>query len=121
MIRYRRRFIAFLLAIFMVNALAWSFNAEVLADATTHQLEAAKVAAGTADHTDVPGTAHHHPTGQTCNHGCHAAAHLQGQISEPLSLFTAPAAVVRFTDESVAFPTAATSGPYRPPRLSSLA
>ena len=49
MIRYRRRFVAFLLAIFMVSALTWSFNAEVLADATTHELAAASLAAGGDD------------------------------------------------------------------------
>jgi hypothetical protein len=100
----------------MVNALAWSVDADAFADWIVYEQTM-----GIMRVPDKSGNLDSHQPGKPCNHGCHATIHLLGQISESVSLFSAPSAAVQVSDVSVDFPSASPSGPYRPPKLSSLA
>lgn len=114
MYRIRRRFISFLLTIFMANMLAWSFSVEAMADWIFEEQSVSNAA-------DLAKTDQAPPAEQTCNHGCHVASHLQGQVANSLFFFAADATRTAFLDESFFLPPGIAQRQFRPPRLSSQA
>ncbi|MHB1233918.1 MAG: hypothetical protein ACYCZQ_15235 [Burkholderiales bacterium] len=113
----RQRFVSFLLTIFLANMLAWSFGSEALADWVTE--EHAAVMSNVSDAMSG-GPADSRQTEQTCNHGCHAVNHFQGQVSESLS-FAVPTVAALFLNESFFLPLGIAQRQFRPPKLSSQA
>ena len=110
-----RRLVSFLLTIFLANMMAWSFSSAALADWLTE--ERAQITNLTAD-THASDS---HPDEPTCNHGCHAASHLQGQTSNSLPLFAPDAGRLVFLDKAFFLPPGIAQRQFRPPRYSSQA
>jgi hypothetical protein len=119
MFRRYRRLIALTLIPSVFYALTWSVGASVLADEIAgSQAIVASFDAGAPGHTDMPGTNHFE---KSCNHGCHAAGHLLGQVGEALTLpIGAPGEDAR-VPSPLSFPVSPSDDPFRPPRTSSLA
>lgn len=111
----RRRFVSFLLAIFLANMLAWGFGTEALADWVSEEQAASNAAGAATSPADSPRGE------QTCNHGCHATCHLQGQVSDSLSFLGLKVGLPLFLDESFFLPLGIAQRQFRPPRLSSQA
>lgn len=112
-----RRFVSLMLTIFLANMMAWSYSSEAMADWLTE--ERAQIVSGAVEASSSP--ANSHKDQQTCNHGCHAASHLQGQAPSPLPLFALDTAQLVFFDESFFLPLGIAQRQFRPPRLSSQA
>jgi hypothetical protein len=64
------------LATFLAGSVAWAFDAHALSD-----LVAAQQPAGDTRPAPDGDTHHSSPGGADCNHGCHFASHLLGQLS----------------------------------------
>lgn len=104
-----------MLTIFLANMMAWSFSSAALADwLTEEQAQIASVAVDTS-------TTDSHPDEPTCNHGCHAASHLQGQASSSLPLFAPDAGRLVSLNELFFLPPGIAQRQFRPPRYSSQA
>jgi hypothetical protein len=105
------------LIVFTINLLAWSFNTEVLADWLDHEQTSGALA-------DLKTDSERGPVGHSsthCNHGCHAAGHLQGQVSYVLTVLSpTTAATPDFVYSLPAFSNRS-SQLYRPPRSNPLA
>ena len=111
--RARRRLVSFLMAIFLVNMLTWSFSSEALADWITEEQATAVSNAASASANDPVDS---HKSEQTCNHGCHAASHFQVQVSIPLAFLSPRAALPFLLDESFSLPLGIAQRQFRPPR-----
>lgn len=116
MYRIRRRFVSFMLTIFLANMLAWSFSTEALADWMFEEQAVSNVAGDTKTNP-----VDSHQTEKSCNHGCHAASHLQGQVPNALLFFAADTGLPIFLDESFFLPLGIAQRQFRPPRLFSQA
>lgn len=107
-----RRLVSFMLTIFLANMMAWSYSSEALADWLTE--ERAQIVDVAIDSNTSPTDSHKDQ--QTCNHGCHAANHLQGQAPSSL-LFLAPdIGPLVFMNESFILPLGVAQRQFRPPR-----
>lgn len=119
MASFQRRVFALLLTFFLVNALLWSFSSEALADFAFHEQKHTMLSSEAPNPSDNSGADNQDHGGRTCNHGCHAAIHLQGQISQPLDFVMRGGADAVFDSIVVIFPATQTSRLFRPPRLPS--
>lgn len=112
-----RRLVSLLLTISLVNGLAWSFSSDAMADWLTQ--EKTEMVADAAAVNSSPADTHRDE--QTCNHGCHAASHLQGQVAASLPFFVPDTSVAVFVDESFFLPPGIAQRQFRPPRFFSQA
>jgi len=111
-----RRFVYSVLIVFLVNTFAWTVSSPALADWLAHSQEAA-ASVNTARNPD-PGTTDSGRINKDCDHGCHAAQHLQGQTSRAFTMFlNEPRGAICIPETHPpirSFPDT----PYRPPRFS---
>ena len=122
MSRFQHRFVALLSALLLANAALWSFSSDAMKDALVTDFAAVGIVITLADNTATSQPAHHEDgAGQTCNHGCHAASHMQGQTSEPFNFFSPPVATAQFANTIVTLSSVGINGLYRPPKISSQA
>ena len=92
--------------------LTWSVSNEALADWFTE--EQGMVASAVAD--AATGPLDSHQAEKTCNHGCHAASHIQGQVATSISFFSPGTELPFILDESFFLPPGIAQRQFRPPR-----
>ena len=112
MYRFWRRILSFMLTIFLANMMAWSYSSAALADWITEGKS--EMSAITADANSVDP---HQQEQQNCNHGCHAANHLQGQTSSTIVIFAPELGRQVFLNETFFLPPGIAQRQFRPPRL----
>lgn len=114
--RFWRRFVSFLLTIFLANVMTWSYSSAAMADWLTEEQSEMVAVAANSNSFDS-----HQQDQQTCNHGCHAVNHLQGQTPSTFVFFAPEMGRQVFLNESFFLPPGIAQRQFRPPRLSTQA
>lgn len=112
MYRFWRRIVSFMLTILLANIMAWSYSSAALADWITEVQS--EIVAST---TDANSADSHHPEQQTCNHGCHAVNHMQGQTPDSIVFFAPELGQQIFLSEAFFLPPGIAQRQFRPPRF----